>query len=263
MGSIDAYTKLLLPFDGIDESQVFTDISPSEHGNAIVGGTAQVDTAQRVFGSGALLLDGNSDYLQYIDSADWYYGTSAFTIDFRVRFAALPTSGNLMTICGQRTAGVDYSQLALRNTAGAYTWEYVAGVSSVETITVAKTTTIAINTWYHIALIRTGDDFKFFQAGTQVGSTTTDSSEVPDIAAVLWIGQWNGGQYLNGWIDELRVSKGIARWTANFTPPNRAYGYAAGGFSGTHTSNWMFMKDMWEKHNKLWTPKGILIPEGI
>ncbi len=225
MAEIDAYTKLLLHCDGADTSTIFTDASPSAHGNATIGGTAQVDTAQKVFGTGSLLLDGNSDYLQYADSADWYYGTSAFTIDFRVRFAVLPTNGNLAIICGQRDGGgVDYSQLALRNTTGTYTWEYVAGVGGVEQITVSEVTTIAINTWYHIALIRTGNDFKFFQAGTQVGSTHTDSSEVPNVGAVLWIGQWNSGNYLNGWIDELRVSKGIARWTANFTPPTRAYG---------------------------------------
>jgi len=63
-----------------------------------------------------------------------------------------------------------------------------------------------------------------FQDGTQVGTTLTDTDPMPDLGATLRIGTYAGAtQFLNGWLDEFRVSKGVARWTSNFTPPTSAH----------------------------------------
>jgi len=54
--------------------------------------------------------------------------------------------------------------------------------------------------------------------------TGTDSDTYPDIAASFYIGgDPVAGVYLNGWIDEFRVSKGVARWTSNFSPPTSTH----------------------------------------
>jgi hypothetical protein len=63
-----------------------------------------------------------------------------------------------------------------------------------------------------------------FKNGAQVGSTATWSGSIGDIAAPVQIGAYaTNYDYSNGWFDEFRVSKGIARWTSNFTPPTAPY----------------------------------------
>jgi hypothetical protein len=82
----------------------------------------------------------------------------------------------------------------------------------------------ATATWYHVALVKNGTSgYMAFVDGTQVGTTQTDTSTMPDFAAVLAIWTRTTGSYFAGWMDELRISKGVARWTGNFTPPTSAY----------------------------------------
>ena len=78
---------------------------------------------------------------------------------------------------------------------------------------------MTLNTWTHIAFVRTGNDFKLFVNGTQAGSTVTNSSSFTNYAATLYMFY---DKYA-GYADEVRVSKGIARWTTNFTAPTTAY----------------------------------------
>jgi hypothetical protein len=81
-----------------------------------------------------------------------------------------------------------------------------------------------VNTWYHIAFVRTGTTFRTFLDGSQLGADYTDADAVPDLVSVAQIGGYGlaGANYLNGWLDEFRISKGIARWTSNFTPSTSA-----------------------------------------
>ena len=79
---------------------------------------------------------------------------------------------------------------------------------------------IADTNWHHIALVKDATVYKLYLDGTEIG-TTTDAS-VDTFAGALRVGS-DGTSAFAGYIDELRISKGIARWTANFTPPTRAY----------------------------------------
>jgi len=89
----------------------------------------------------------------------------------------------------------------------------------------ATTTTITDTNFHHVALVRNGNDLILFLDGLQedtfnfTGLTTQESSGKLSIGRS---GEFNG-QYFNGHVDEFRISKGIARWTTNFTPPTVAY----------------------------------------
>src|SRR3989338_5118640 len=92
--------------------------------------------------------------------------------------------------------------------------------------TVTGTWSPSINTWYHIAAVRTGATIKLFIDGAQIGTDYNIGSSViyNSNGEALWIGAYHSGAggdtpggFLNGWIDEFRVTKGAARWTANFT----------------------------------------------
>lgn len=185
-------------------------------------GNAQISTAQSKFGGASGSFDGTNSYLSTPDSPDWAFGTVDFTIDFWVRFNALPSS----------SVEIIYSQFVDVNNRiyfglegyGTYYWRLYCISASNVMVDIERATTIAVNTWYHIAVVRSGTNFYIFQAGTQVGSTLTGSSNsLSDLAAAVTIGEQSSAYYLNGWLDEYRVSKGIARWTSNFTPPTTEY----------------------------------------
>ena len=254
MAGIDKYTKLMLHCDGADESQTFTDSSFTPHTVTAVG-TAQIDTAKKKFGSGAGLFDGNSDYLTIPDHADWDFNSGDWTIDCWV-YSGNVTAGNAI-IYGQYTDNTNRVWVLLDENNIRL---------DVATLSLSLTGAhgLSNNTWAHLAFVRYGNEWDLYVGGVSKANTT-ETGDYPNIASVvsIGIGYYSGTPYyFGGHIDEFRISKGIARWTSNFTPPTQSYSKIAGGFSGF--SPWIFMKDMWEEHNKIFRPnKKILIPQGI
>jgi hypothetical protein len=87
--------------------------------------------------------------------------------------------------------------------------------------TVAGSTTVTLSAWHHIAMTLSGTTIRVFLDGVSDGSGTISGSPREDSAA-LCVGS-NNNNAVNGYIDELRISKGVARWTATFTPPTTPY----------------------------------------
>jgi hypothetical protein len=84
-------------------------------------------------------------------------------------------------------------------------------------------TGITINTWYHVALVRNGSNMLSFLNGV-LANTQTISITSKDAGTTFNIGTNNDtGNYFNGYIDEVRITKGIARYTSNFTPQTTAF----------------------------------------
>jgi hypothetical protein len=84
---------------------------------------------------------------------------------------------------------------------------------------------LAINTWYHVALVRNGSSFQIFQNGV-AGTASTFAGNILHNTAPTYIGKSDGSagnQFFNGYIDDLRITKGLARYTASFTPPARQH----------------------------------------
>ncbi|MFH0831657.1 MAG: LamG domain-containing protein [archaeon] len=225
-GDVDSYTKLLSHFDGADGATAYSD---PVAGAYTFAGTAQLDTAQSKFGGTSLLLDGNSDYVTLPDSDDWNFGTGSWTVDFWLRWNTVGYQGFFTQyVSGTSDTSLFYTGNTL------YMGAYTDG-SWVILVTTAFTP--SANTWYHLAferkalnnnnqdiaifidgVIKTGADLSMDGGGAWNGA-------FPDRAAVLTIGydeRFSG--YFNGYIDEFRVSKGIARWTSSFSVPTSAYG---------------------------------------
>ena len=212
--SPDTYTKLLLHGDGTDGSPNFID----ETGKTMTAaGTAEIDTAQYKFGNASgFFQDG---HISTPDHADWNFGSGDFTIDSQVRLLALPGAGNYMVICGQYADVNNQWRLYLYNNSGTYQWKFLVNETTTIIDWAVNSNSLSTLTWYHIALVRNGNNFMVFQEGVQQGATQVDASAMPDITSVLYIGRIPGLELFQGWLDEFRISKGIARWTANFTPP--------------------------------------------
>jgi hypothetical protein len=187
-------------------------------------GQVAISTTQKQLGVSSAYFDGVESYLTLPDSDDWYFGTGAFTIDFWIKFKVV---GDCYLVSQGENSGklwlVAYSPniLAINN--------YNLG----DTVSITAPFTPTAGTWYHVAAVRVSSAnassaWRVFVNG--VAQTLTLfagawSGSMDDYAGTLNIGAriWATTNYLNGWIDELRISKGIARWTSDFTPPIVAY----------------------------------------
>lgn len=221
---IDSYTVLMLHGDGSDASTTFTDDSGNAH-TFTATGNAQIDTAQSKFGGASMLFDGTGDYLAGNADTDFSFGTGDFTIDFWVRMNG--TSGERAVYSLDASSNVSFDI-------------YFSGAAPIFATNGTDRITggaLSNTTWYHIALTRSGNDHRLFVDGVQVGSTYTAANTygAPN-SGYPRIGSNSFGDAFPGWIDELRVSKGIARWTATFGPPTEAY-TASSGTTATLTAS--------------------------
>ena len=221
----DSYTKLLCHFDGTDESVNIID----EIGNSMIpSGTAQLDDdVDPEFGTASLLLDGDSDYVTGPASTDWNFGTGNFTIDFWVRFT--DKTNDQCLVSGGYGADGQNTWVFRKTAAHKLTFTCNASAASVASFALTDAWAVADDTWYHIALVRNGASCLMFINGTStpVTQTTAFGNLTLSHPGVVRIGARAGEAaadlFLDGHIDELRISKGVARWTANFTAPTTPY----------------------------------------
>ena len=222
-------TSLLLPFDGSDAATSTSDLS-NRNATVTFAGTAQLSTGQSKFGGSSLLLDGNSDYLTISDS----YWASAinsgdFTIECWVRYTSL--SGNQELIGNRGDSGGDSSNgWAIRKKATANSfilYWYEGGQFNYLNHTQGSQTAISADTWYHIAVTRSGNTWKLFLNGTAEDTVTDSGTIVSSNENRLFIGHFDS-LYTSGYIDDLRITVGQARDTSNFTAPTTAHLTSAG-----------------------------------
>lgn len=202
---VDAATVLLLHCDGVDASTSFPDSSPSSK-TVTANGNAQVDTAQFKFGTGSALFDGSGDYLSSVDSPDWDFGTGDFTIEFSLRFNTVATC-----VFVDRDRGI-----------AGYSFDFASGnLRAVFNNSLVKTEGWAPTTgvWYNICYQRKAGSLSFLVDGVELGTGTVNTTDLTS-AAELRIGADALGNFaVDGWIDEIRLSKGVARYSGNFTIP--------------------------------------------
>jgi hypothetical protein len=224
----DTYTKLLLHGD---ESPL-VDSSPRNQTLTMNGNIARTaPETQAMFGGYCIYFDGSDDYISIPDSEDWNFGSGSFTVDFWFNFSSFPTSGNYKAFYNQRVGtgtSADEIGIYLYNNGGTYQWRLQVDYNAVNRVMLVQTAPgLVVGEWHHIAFVKDGNNYYVFQDGIKLGTTYTNSYTLPNIADVLHIGnnKYTGGtgQKINGYMDELRISKGIARWTSNFTPPISAY----------------------------------------
>jgi hypothetical protein len=227
-----ANVSLLLHGDGTNGSTTITDSSPSPKTVTAVG-NAQISTAQSKFGGASILLDGNGDYVESANNAAFDFGSADFTIEcwFYIagnsqtdpdgnRFAALVTSMPVATpITGYElnvggSASLTGTSLRFNN------WQNTSSSA------VTYTGTISQLAWHHVAVVKSSTTTILFFNGVQVASTTLANQNVNNSTHPLRIGSNRYASYFhqfNGYIDDLRITKGVARYTAAFTPPTTSF----------------------------------------
>lgn len=207
----DTDTSLMLHMNGIDTSTTFTDSSTVNPKTATANGDAQIDTSQFKFGGASGLFDGTGDYLSIPDDNDFDLGTGDFTVDFWVRFSGALTNKKLYEHgggAGGMSIRTDATpDLMVNLAAGAYTFAWNPSA----------------NIWFHVALTRNGTNLRAFIDGVQAGITETSNDNVTNAAIVTLAADNGGAAAFPGWLEEFRLVKGTAVWTANFTSPSSEY----------------------------------------
>lgn len=227
-----AEVELLADFEGPDAATSYTEISTNA-ASATFQGNAELDTAQFQSGSSSLLLDGTGDDVTFPDIAAYDFGTGDWTVEGWMRFNTLPPL--------QTSAGPGYVQVDFRNSGSAilqygiiedafgYRVRLVGdGFTEVGTIGGG----IAINTWYHWAMTRTGGNVRaYFNGNYEVGDFGAAPANMggPDVAVIIG-SRDSSDAYHDGWIDNVRWTYGTARYTGTgtYTIPTTPYLTAPG-----------------------------------
>ena len=208
---VDEYydnVSLLLYGNGTNGSQTITDNSPSPK-TVTANGNAQIRTAQSKFGGASILLDGDGDYVTTNTSADFAFGTQNYTIEGWFYFLSIPDSSRILAFSD------DADNL---DTASSNRIAYYNG--SIQTF--SSNNALVTNSWLHIASVRSSGTIVVYVNGTSVLSQAV----TPNTSVSRFLGLGGIGTIplnFNAYIDDFRITKGVARYTSNFTPPTESF----------------------------------------
>jgi hypothetical protein len=190
-------------------------------------GNAQVSTSVKKYGTGSLAFDGTGDYLVLPNSSLFELGTGNFTIEAWVWIDSTvnpgrPDNNKSVTIFSTGSSSSNDCSFAITgNTTSAGLGFELYQVTPGIALNVSAT--VGTNSWAHIAFVRTGTTIYVFVNGTRYTLGTTSVAIGSSVSPKIGIANSSG--YTNqfkGYIDDLRITKGLARYTTTFTPPASA-----------------------------------------
>ncbi|MBE2242378.1 MAG: LamG domain-containing protein [Burkholderiaceae bacterium] len=181
-------------------------------------GNAQCSTAQAKFGDSSLYFDGTNDRISFADSADWAMGTGDATWEAWIRPEGSFSGGQRFFLGQASSTGAFYSALLRRNTSD----QFQAGVSNGTTTYEASSSALVSDTWVHVALVRAGALLYSYAAGYRTVITGGIGSTVlMDSTGAMTVGGYADEDHATnwkGWLDQVRVTKGVARYTTETIP---------------------------------------------
>ena len=187
-------------------------IDSAAQNNLTLAGTAKTSTAQKKFGTSSMVFTTGSAALAPKDFLA--FGPGNFTVEFFVRF---DDPSSLEFLIDGRPYTVNGPYFTLYSSTGLLKY------SVSNTVRITGSSALNADTFYHVAVCRSGTDTKMFVDGTQIGSTYSDSNDYLT-SDLNQIGRYvyNSNYDFKGYMDELRISR-MARYTANFTAPSEPF----------------------------------------
>jgi hypothetical protein len=210
--------SLLLHMDGSNGSTTFTDSSSNALAMTAVG-NAQISTAQSKFGGSSGLFDGSGDYLTCSTSGGQFnFGSNNLTVEAWVRAANV---SGVKSICGiWPTNNTGSWRFLLVDSGVQFLWQ----ATDFTQDGVGTGSVITANIWHHVAAVRTGTASLIYVDGVLSGFKSITKT-INSAQGSLQVGRNEDSNtwFMNGYIDDLRITKDIARYTGNFTPPTAAF----------------------------------------
>jgi hypothetical protein len=216
-----ANVKLLLHMDGSDNGTTFTDVT----GKTVTSANAVTKTGEKKFGTASGYFDGTGDYLTVpYATADFRWWDTDFTIEawiYPISTLDLQASTTIPGLIGNCSTGASAAYWAFGPMNDRKVRFFYWRGSEVS---IASTELVTADAWNHIAMThKSGSGIKLWVNGigtasyTAVVATPQDSTGWP-----LTIGRCFGGD-IKAYVDEVRITKGVERYTADFTPPTAAF----------------------------------------
>lgn len=211
-GGIDSYTTFMLHGDS------FTDSSSAP--KTVTPTNVTISSAQSKFGGSSMQFTGSNSYLSVANNAAYNFAAENFTIDVWVYPTVATTSAGVIGKVGVSGVG---SYILCMNSAGNWVFDSSANTTTWSLADIILGS-VSLNTWQHLAVVRSGNTLYAFKNGV-LGGSATMTHTVITTTENLNIGRYNYSTpiYYTGYMDELRISKGIARWTSAFSPPANQY----------------------------------------
>lgn len=209
---------LLLHMDGIDGGNTFVDSSLSQK-TVSSAGDAAISTAKSKWGGASLLLDGSGDYLSVQGHDDFVFGTGDFTVEMWVN----TTTTSEKVLVDQFIRDYTYVwQFSIKN--GTLSWFSRGGY------TLAGSIPVNTGAWHHVAATRSAGTLRFFVDGTLDGAISHGTNYTTKLGLGIGaqVAERAAAYDLPGNIDDLRITKGVCRYTAKFTPPTTPFQDARG-----------------------------------
>lgn len=218
---------LLLGFEGEDGSKGapgLTDESPAAHGTGVISNlTTAIDAAEFKFGSSSLLVAGFLPHAIFENSQDWVLSSSnsdQFTVESWVRFSSIDDNS---FIVGKGFFGATRWSISAVS-GGEFRFRFVNNSAATVTVT-SSGAALSTGVWCHLAVDKSSSGtIRLYKNGVMVGSATPADSSIQDLDDILLIGS-AGDAGLAGWLDELRITKGVARYASDsgFPVPTAAF----------------------------------------
>lgn len=183
-------------------------------------GSAQVSTSVVKYGTGSLSFSAAGSYLNAAKTPVMYLGG-----DFTIEAWIYPTAN----------AGSSNSEIVSYGASGQLDGWHFYQVASTNVLSfglnyagliVSSSAALSLNTWTHVAVTRSGTTFKLWINGTNDGTATSSTTQSTNGSDLLYVGTGSYSQGADrsfvGYIDDLRITNGYARYTTTFTPPTAA-----------------------------------------
>ena len=181
-------------------------------------GNAQISTTQSKFGGSSMYFDGTGDYLTSYNVGGLFTLGTVYTVEMWF----------YTTTVGAGNAGLINFATTISGNAGFNLYRSSAEIICNDGATggtgpSSGASSVSANTWTHLAVVSNGTTTKLYLDGVEKGSYTGTTGSANSMTYVT-IGSFNDkGSPFSGYIDDLRVTRGYARYTASFTPPTTAF----------------------------------------
>lgn len=230
---------LLLHADGVSGETAIIDHSPLRQTVTQSGGSlgfgANLDTNRKKFGVSSMAFRRiQYDYFSVPHHSTLSLGSGDFTLEFWVNLYNLETSaGHGLITKGWPMVGSGYGEWLFYKDGSNNLVFYASSANSswdiASNVVILPAASVALHTWHHLAVTRSGTTLRTFGNGI-LQSTWTSSASFAANTNPIYIGgtpYTSSNTSMQGWIDEVRITKGLARYTASFTPPTAAFQHRA------------------------------------
>jgi hypothetical protein len=189
--------------------------------NELTVGSAQASTTQFKWSPTSMKFNGTTDYLSQASNPLFALGANDATGNFTVECWIYATAASDMAIYDGRASGSGTTGFTLT----AFTTSSIRVYTGAAALITSSSTTY-LNLWTHVAVVRSAGTTTLYINGTSAG-TSTGMGNLTDTTPVIGAGRYTGtttpSSFFTGYIQDFRITKGIARYTANFTPPTAAF----------------------------------------